>query len=177
MTKRILIIAGSPRKGGNSDALCDQFMLGAKEAGNEVEKLYLSDKNMHYCIGCNACQTTHTCFQKDDMAEILEKMKHADVIVLATPVYFYSMSAQMKTMIDRSVPIYLQLRNKEFYFIATAAEKNEEIERTIDSLRGFTDCLPNAQVKGILYGGNAWNIGDVLALPVMKQAYQMGRSV
>lgn len=177
MKKKILIIAGSPRIGGNSDTLCDQFMDGARSSGHEVEKIYLSKQSIHYCIGCNACQNTHICFQKDDMQSIIEKMKEAKVIVLATPVYFYSMSAQMKTMIDRSVPAYLQLVDKEFYFIATAAEPKEEIERTIDSLRGFTDCLPNAVVKGIVYGGNAWNIGDIKEQSAMEVAYQMGRSV
>lgn len=176
MTKKVLIIAGSPRKGGNSDTLCDQFKKGAEETGAIVEKIYLSDQNIHYCIGCNACQDTHCCFQKDDMQGILGKMKEADVIVLATPVYFYTMSAQMKTMIDRSVPMYLQLMNKEFYFIATAAEPKEEMERTIDSLRGFTDCLPNAVVKGVIYGGNAWKIGDIQKQPAMILAYEMGRN-
>lgn len=177
MTKKVIVLAGSPRKGGNSDTLCNEFIKGAKESGNEVEKIYISDKTIHYCIGCNACQASHTCVQKDDMQEILVKMKEADVIVLATPVYFYSMSAQMKTLIDRSVAMYLELIDKQFYFIATAAEANEEIERTIDSLRGFTDCLPNAQVKGVIYGGNAWQINDIVDMPVMKQAYRMGRSI
>ncbi len=95
--KKILIISSSPRKGGNSDLLCDRFADGAKDSGHTVEKVFLADMNIRYCHGCGACNATHKCVQKDDMALILDKMVNADVIVLATPVYFYSMNGQMKT--------------------------------------------------------------------------------
>ena len=101
MSKNILILSGSPRRGGNSDILCDRFMEGARESGHRAEKVFLRDKNIGYCIGCEAChQNNGVCVQKDDMAEILGKMIAADVIVMATPVYFYTMDAQMKTLID-----------------------------------------------------------------------------
>ena len=87
--KNVLIISASPRKGGNSDTLCDRFAQGAKESGNNVEKIFIAAKNIGYCSGCGVCNSTHKCVQKDDMAEILDKMVSADVIVLATPVYFY----------------------------------------------------------------------------------------
>ena len=99
MSKNILILSGSPRKGGNSDILCDRFMEGARASGHRAEKVFLRDKNIGYCIGCEAChQNNGVCVQKDDMAEILGKMIAADVIVMATPVYFYTMDAQMKTL-------------------------------------------------------------------------------
>ena len=121
MSKNILILSGSPRKGGNSDILCDRFMEGARESGHRAEKVFLRDKNIGYCIGCEAChQNNGVCVQKDDMAGILEKMIAADVIVMATPVYFYTMDAQMKTLIDRCVARYTEISNKAFYFIATA---------------------------------------------------------
>ena len=104
MNKNVLVISASPRKGGNSDTLCDEFIRGAQESGNHAEKIFLASKNIKYCIGCGVCNTTQKCVQKDDMAEILDKMVEADVIVLATPVYFYTMDAQMKTLIDRTVP-------------------------------------------------------------------------
>ena len=106
MSKKVLILSASPRKGGNSDVLCDTFLRGATAAGHSVEKISLRDKNIHYCTGCGVCNRTHRCVQKDDMAEILDKMVAADVIVLATPVYFYTMDGQMKTLIDRTVPRY-----------------------------------------------------------------------
>ena len=102
MTKKVLILSSSPRRGGNSDTLCDEFMRGAIESGNEAEKVFLRDKTIHYCTGCSTCSLHEKpCPQKDDAAEIIEKMVAADVIVMATPVYFYTMSAQMKTLIDR----------------------------------------------------------------------------
>ena len=98
MSKKVLIISASPRKGGNSDALCDQFLLGAKEAGHNVEKVFLRDHKINYCLGCGVCNNTHVCVQKDDMKGLLDKMVDADVIVLATPVYFYTMDAQLKNL-------------------------------------------------------------------------------
>lgn len=114
MNKNILIISSSPRKGGNSDLLCDEFMKGARGAGHRVEKVRLAEKRIGYCRGCGVCNETHACLQKDDMAELLEKALEADVIVLATPVYFYTLSAQMKTFIDRTVPRYLEMRTRSF---------------------------------------------------------------
>ena len=100
--KNVLILSSSPRRGGNSDTLCDEFMQGAIESGHRVEKVFLRDKTIHPCTGCGVCsQYKKPCPQKDDAAEIIGKMLAADVIVMATPVYFYAMSAQMKTLIDR----------------------------------------------------------------------------
>ena len=102
MAKKVLILSSSPRRGGNSDTLCDEFMRGAAESNHEVEKIFLRDKTIHYCTGCSTCSLYQKpCPQKDDAAEIIEKMVDADVIVMATPVYFYTISAQMKTLIDR----------------------------------------------------------------------------
>ena len=143
MAKKVLIISSSPRKGGNSDLLCDEFMKGAIEAGNEVEKIFLKDKTVHPCTGCSVCSMYgKPCPQKDDAAGIVEKMIAADVIVMATPVYFYTMSGQMKIMIDRCCARYTEITNKEFYFIIAAAENDKAMmERTIDGFRGFLDCL------------------------------------
>ena len=179
MSKNVLVISASPRKGGNSDTLCDEFIRGAQESGNHAEKIFLSSKNIQYCIGCGVCNTTHKCVQKDEMAEILDKMVDADVIVLATPVYFYTMDAQMKTLIDRTVPRYAEIRDKDFYFIVAAADTdNNMMERTVEGFRGFTeDCLPNARERGIIYGTGAWQKGDINNSPAMVQAYEMGRGV
>ena len=177
MSKKILIISSSPRKGGNSDLLCDEFIRGASEAGHKTEKVFLRDKNIHYCIGCGVCNSTAQCVQSDDMEQILESMVEADVIVLATPVYFYTMDAQLKTLIDRTVPRYTEMRNKEIYYIMTAADEEiEHMQKTVESLRGFTmDCLDGAVEKGIIYGVGAWNKGEILDNPAMVQAYQMGK--
>ena len=152
MTKKILILSSSPRRGGNSDTLCDEFMRGAIESGNEAEKVFLRDKTIHYCTGCSTCSLHgKPCPQKDDAAEIIEKMVAADVIVMATPVYFYTMSAQMKTLIDRCCGLYTEMKNKEFYFIVTAAEDDRKLmERTVDTFQGFLDCLENPTIKGVV---------------------------
>lgn len=177
MSKKILVISASPRKGGNSDTLCDEFMRGAQEAGSETEKVFLSDKRIGYCTGCGVCNSTHKCVLRDDMAEILGKMVQADVIALATPIYFYTMDGQLKTLIDRTVPRYTEIADKDFYFIVTAADTDQAaMERAISGLRGFTeDCLPNPHEKGIIYGTGAWQIGDIKNSPAMWQAYEMGK--
>ncbi|MGN1411970.1 MAG: flavodoxin family protein [Oscillospiraceae bacterium] len=179
MGKKVLIISSSPRKNGNSDTLCNQFLKGAVETGNQVEKIFLKDKNINYCMGCGVCNNTHKCVQNDDMSIILDKMVNADVIVLATPIYFYTMDAQLKTLIDRTVPRYTEISNKEFYFILTCADTQKSmLTRAVESLRGFTeDCLENPIEKGIIYGVGAWNIGDIKSTPSYNQAYEMGKNV
>ena len=177
MSKKVLIISASPRKGGNSDLLCEQFLLGAKEAGHNVEKIFLRDHKINYCLGCGVCNNTHKCVQKDDMKALLDKMVEADVIVLATPVYFYTMDAQLKTFIDRCVPRYTEISDKDVYFIVSAADTDKNnLAPTIEGLRGFTrDCLEGTKEKGIIYGTGAWQIGEVKVLPIYKKAYEMGK--
>lgn len=177
--KNVLIISASPRRGGNSDTLCDRFAQGAEESGHKVEKVFLTAKNIGYCRGCGVCNSTHKCVQKDDMAEILDKMVGADVIVLATPVYFYSMDGQMKTFIDRTVPRYTEISNKDFYFIMTAADTQKaNLERTMEAFRGFTeDCLDGAREAGIIYGTGAWQMGEIQSTTAYEQAYEMGRNI
>ena len=101
--KKILILAGSPRKNGNSAALCREFARGAEESGHHTELVFLRDKKIGYCLACYHCKENGICAIKDDMADILDKMNVADVIVMASPVYFYSIDAQMKALIDRTV--------------------------------------------------------------------------
>jgi multimeric flavodoxin WrbA len=178
MSKKVLVFSSSPRKGGNSDLLCDRFIEGANEAGNHTEKIFLRDNKINYCTGCGACQEKGKCVQKDDMAELLDKMVAANVLVMATPVYFYSISAQMKTLIDRTCPKYTKIKNKDMYFIITAADtRKKELERTLECFRGFTDCLTGAKEKGVIYGTGLWKIGDVNGSKTMKQAYEMGKAV
>lgn len=173
------MISSSPRKGGNSDTLCDQFRKGAEEAGNFVDKIRLAEMKIDYCSACYACKTKGYCVKQDDMAQIIDKMRNADVIVLATPVYFYTMCAQMKTMIDRTLGGAQQpgLEGKEFYLIATAADGKAEMERTVDGLRGYLECLPGAREMGVIYGAGAWQLGDIQGNPAMQEAYQMGKNI
>lgn len=179
MSKKVLILSATPRKGGNSEILCEEFERGAKEAGNTVELIRLREQDIRYCTGCGVCNSTHRCVQKDGMARILDKMVSVDAIVLATPVYFYTMDAQLKTLIDRTVPRYLEISNKDFYFIVTAADTQQSnLERTVEGLRGFTaECLEGAAEKGVIYGSGAWQKGEIRQTPAMIEAYEMGLSV
>lgn len=176
--KKVLILSGSPRNHGNSDTLCDEFSKGAIESGNEVEKIRVAEKNIGYCRACYACKNVGKCIIKDDMAEVLQKMIDADVIVFASPVYFYSIDAQLKAVIDRTVARWLEVKNKEFYYIVTAADvEKEAAETTLACFRGYADCVEGAKEMGVIYGMGAYEKGEICSTPAVKEAYEMGKSV
>lgn len=180
MSKNVLIISSSARENGNSDTLCNEFMKGALESGHSVHKIRLAEKSIAYCTGCGVCNETAKCVIRDDMDDILKRMVEADVIVLATPVYFYSMNAQLKTMIDRTFPKYQEMSNKKFYYIITAADKDRYmIKKTLDSLRGFTDdCLENPMEGGFVAASGLWEIDDLSRWPeYIEKAYELGKNV
>ena len=180
MSKKVLVISSSPRKGGNSDLLCDKFIQGANESGNNVEKVYLKDKRINYCSGCGFCVENgyNGCSQNDDMGELLEKLLVADAVVLATPVYFYSMCAQMKVFIDRCCAKYTKILNKEFYFIMTAADNDEKLlTPAIEGFHGFLNCLSNPIEKGAIFATGVWQKGDVLNTKYPEIAYEYGKNV
>ena len=174
-----MILSGSPRKGGNSDLLCDEFLRGAQESGNQVEKVFLRSKKVAPCNACYYCKNSGgKCAIPDDMAEILDKMQAADVIVMASPVYFYSIGAQMKAVIARSVARWTNIPNKEFYYIMTAAEDSDTVmDCTLECFRGFAACLDGAQEKGVIYSKGVYEAGAIKGLPAMREAYEMGKQV
>ena len=179
--KNILIISASGRKGGNSDLLCDQFAKGAREAGHTVEKIRLAEKKIGYCTGCYACRKLGKCIQNDDANALVEKMLSADAIVLATPVYFYSMNAQLKALIDRTVSRWTdfgRFKGTEFWLVITAADENKAMmEPPLAGLRGFMrDCMEGSIERGVLYGTGAYEKGAVKDLPVYQEAYEAGRN-
>ena len=178
--KKVLILSGSPRKGGNSDILCDQFAKGALENGNQVEKIRVSEKKIAPCTGCYFCRNSGgRCALNDDMGDILQKIIDCDVLVLSTPVYFYSMCAQLKAVIDRCVARWTEIANKDLYYIMTAAEEDEDtMDGTLACLHGFAMCIDGYEEKGILYGKGVADKGDVVNRPELMQiAYEMGLSV
>lgn len=175
--KNVLVISASPREGGNSDLLCDEFMRGAKEAGHTVEKIRLTDRDINYCTGCLYCIGGRgECSQHDDMGEIFEKILAANVIVLASPVYFLTFNAQMKTFVDRLCPIYSQIHGKDFYFILSAAGGQSSIDSAVQGFRVFTGCLYGNEEKGIIASTGFWDAGRVKGTGVMRQAYDRGRN-
>lgn len=179
MEKQILIIKGSPRKKGNTAALADAFAKGAKENGNAVTEVILKEKTFGDCLGCGVCQGNGgVCVQKDDMTEIYEAMKKADVIVFVSPVYFYSWTSLMKRMIDRTFAVEPFLKDKKFYLLSAGAAPEEQYMQTmIDSFRQYISCFRAGgnEEGGILfaYGTNAPS--DVKEMPVLDEAYRMGK--
>lgn len=112
------------------------------------------------------------------MGEILDKMQAADVIVMASPVYFYSIDAQMKAVIDRSVARWTDIHDKEFYYIMTAAEDGDTVmDCTLECFRGFTVCLDGAKEMGVIYGKGVYEAGSIREMPAMQEAYEMGKRV
>lgn len=178
MAKKVLILSGSPRKHGNSDLLCDEFMRGALEAGHKVEKVRVQEKNIAYCMACYACRDSGNCAIKDDMTEIMQKMIDCDVMVLSSPVYFYSIDAQLKAVIDRSVCRWTEVKNKEMYYIMTAADgERGSMNTTLACFRGYADCVEGAKEKGIIYGTGVYEKGEVKGKHIMHEAYEMGLNV
>lgn len=124
--KKVLVIGASPRKNGNSNKLAEEFARGAADAGNETEIIYLYDKQIGFCKGCLACQNTQKCVIQDDVSLIAEKMKEAEVIAFATPIYFYEMNGQLKTLLDRSNPLYpSDYAFRDIYMLTSAADEEE----------------------------------------------------
>ena len=179
MDKKVLIISTSPRKGSNSDALADAFLRGARESGNEVEKVSLAGKNIQFCRGCFACQNTQRCVIRDDADLIEQKMEHADVLVFATPIYYYEMSGQMKTMLDRGNPLFTtDYAFRDVYFLSTAADTDEEAaERAKSGLEGWIECFPKARLAGSVFGGGVTGTGEMQGKSAMEEAYRMGKGV
>ena len=176
MGKKVLIIGGSPRKDGNSAALCEQFAKGASEAGNQVEMLSLSGKKIGFCTACYTCENGN-CPQQDDVPGIIAKMLDADVIVLATPVYFYTISAQLKALIDRSVMVYPKIAKKEFYFIMTMADTAvENFRGTLEALRGFVMCCKDSRECGIISAAGVYHKGEIAGNPALEEAYNAGKN-
>ena len=179
MNKKVLILSGSPRKGGNSDLLCDEFMCGAAEAGHDVEKIRVAEKKIGYCSACYTCrQPGGACPKKDDMADILQKIIDADVLVLASPVYFYSIDAQMKALIDRMLARWTEVKNKEFYYIVTCAYEDTSAQETaLSCFRGYADCVEGAEEKGVIHGIGVYQSGEIKKSPAFTQAYDMGKAI
>lgn len=179
MNKKILVISTSPRKGGNSETLADEFIRGALEAGNQVEKVVLYDKKISFCKGCLACQKNHRCVIHDDADIIAGKMKEANVLVFATPIYYYEMCGQMKTLLDRANPLYgMDYLFRDVYLLASAADEDDStVDGAAKGLTGWVDCFPKSRLAGVIFAGGADVVGTVKGNPALTKAYEAGRAV
>lgn len=180
---KVVAICTSPRRKGNSEILVDQFLKGARENGHEVEKIILSKYQIHPCIACEYCRKHDSqCFQKDDANTVIDKIIKADVFVLASPIYFYNVSAQLKIVIDRMFAREYEIRNsdkrKKAYFILTSGTPNkQDITSTVESFRGLLKVLKTVDEGGIIYGLGAFEKGDAISHIAFNEAYQMAREI
>ena len=179
MSKNVLVISTSPRKNGNSALLAEEFARGAQQAGNNVEKISLHDKTIGFCKGCLACQKTQRCVIHDDADIIAQKMLAADVIVFATPIYYYEMSGQMKTMLDRGNPLYsADYAFRDIYLLAAAAEDEADtMEGAIHGLQGWLACFEKARLAGTVFAGGVGGVGEINGHAALLNAYEMGKAV
>ena len=180
MSKRVLIISTSLRQDSNSGLLAQQFAQGARQAGHEVEFISLAGKDIRFCKGCLACQTSGRCVIHDDADAIVqEKILHADVLVFATPIYYYEMSGQMKTLIDRANPLFTaDYAYRKVYLLATAAEDDTHaMDGALKGLQGFIDCYEKAELAGTVFAGGVDAPGTAEDHAAVKEAYEMGRQV
>lgn len=177
--KKVLILSSSPRPTSNSDLLCDEFLRGAVAAGHTAQKIRLAGLALNPCLACDYCRSHNCkCVQDDDMKEIVPALMAADVIVLASPVYFHSISAQLKMVLDRTYNSYQNYVNKEFYFLFTSASDSEVMkDGALAGFRSWVRCLPGASEKGFIWGKGLSQQGLTAASPVMQEAYMMGSMI
>lgn len=179
MRKKVLILSSSPRRGGNSETLAAAFAKGALAAGHDVETVYLREKKYGFCRGCLACLKRGKCVIQDDAAEIAAKVHDADVLAFATPVYYYSVSGQLKTILDRMNPLYgTDYAFTKAYLLAAAAEDEPETVRgTETAVQGWVDCFERCTLAGTVFAGGVDGVGDIAGHPSLERAYQVGSEV
>lgn len=177
--KKVIVISTSLRAGSNSDMLADKFIEGAQAAGNEVEKITLSGKNIGFCKGCLACQKLGKCVIDDDANAIMQKVLEADVVCWATPIYYYEMSGQMKVLIDRMNAMYsLDYKFRDVYMLTTAAEDEPEVPKRAEAgLTGWIDCYPKSRLAGTLFCGGVDAPRTIRGSVKLQEAYQLGKNI
>ena len=175
----ILVLSGSPRKGGNTELLAEAFAKGATEGQHHVEIVSVRDYKVNPCLGCNACfNTDGVCAQKDDMAAIYEKMIQADMLVIASPVYFYGISSQLKAVIDRfHNPIRDTFHIKKMALLLVGAASLPELFDAI--LTEYNLCLNffNIEDAGKVLVRGVKEKGDINNTDALNEAYRLGCSI
>ena len=169
MAKNILILSASLRAGSNSETLANAFADGARADGHTVEVISLRGKNIAFCRGCLACQTLGRCVIDDNAVAITEKMQHADVIAFATPIYYYEMSGQLKTLLDRANALFpSDYAFRDIYLLASATE---------DGLEGWIACYEKCRLAGTVFAGGVTEPGAVAGHPALETARAMGAAI
>ena len=179
MEKHVLVVSSSLRNRSNSQTLAEAFAAGAKAAGHQVETITLRGKNLAFCQGCLACQKTGKCVIQDDAPEMVEKMGRAQVIAFATPIYYYEMSGQLKTLLDRANPLYgSDYAFRQIYLLTAAAEDQPFVrQKAISGLQGWIDCFEGVTLMGTVFAGGVSAPGDIEGRPALQAAYDMGKNI
>ena len=179
MSKKVLIISTSLRNNSNSEALANAFAEGARAAGNEVEVVSLRGKTIAFCKGCFACQKLGNCVIRDDANDLTEKLLNAEVVVWATPIYYYEMSGQMKTMIDRANSLYSRdYKFRDVYLLSTATEDERYVdEGAVKGVNGWVACFEKARFAGKVFAGGVTEPGAIAGHKSLAEAHDMGRAI
>lgn len=179
MNKKVLVISTSLRSKSNSERMAEEFMKGAVATGNQVEFISLAGKEIGFCLGCLTCQQTQKCIICDDAMEIAEKMKESEVIAFASPIYYYEMTGQMKTLLDRMNPLFpSDYQFRDVYSLTCAADEEENtLDKAVNGLRGWVECFPKAELKGTVFAGGVTGAGEIEGREALIKSYEMGKSV
>lgn len=177
--KRVMVIKTSLRGHGNTARLADEFAEGAREAGHDVEVISLAGKKISFCLGCWGCLKSHRCVIHDDGDTIVQKMKDADVLVFATPIYYYEMSGQMKTLLDRANALYTaDYRFRDVYLLTAAESTSPKAPLNAENgLKGWISVFSKARFAGSIFAGGTTFDNTILGRPELQQAREMGRKV
>lgn len=177
--KKIIVVSSSPRKNGNSDILAQKFADGAIFAGNEVRFIAVRELDLKFCTGCLYCQSHDKCVLNDGLNGLYEKFQNADVLVFATPVYYYSVCGQLKTFLDRLNPLYPR-KNKftDVYLLATSADDDESaMDGAVKDIQGWIDCFDGVSLKGVIRGVGVTDKGEINGTDFPEKAYETGKNI
>jgi len=187
--KKVFGIYGSPRKKGNTALLLDEFLKGAGEAGAEIKKIYCIDLNFRACIECRQCEKLGHCVLKDDMEKIYPLLEESDIIVLASPIYFYNVSAYAKAMIDRCQAFWARRyvlkqkvgagsKKRKGFFISAGGSRGKKLfDGAVMTMKYFYDALDVKYAGQLLFRGIE-NLEDLKNHPTaLRDAYEAGMAV
>ena len=179
MTKTIVVLSGSPRKGGNTDRLAAAFVEGAESAGKKVSLFRVADMRIAGCLGCNHCfEEKGVCVQQDDESRILDALKEADAYVLASPIYFFSLSAQLRLAIDRSYALLsVGMPAKKAALLLTCGDSTgKAAEGAVATYRGM--CAHSGREDaGIVIAAGLHGPDEIEGRPELDKARALGREI
>jgi len=187
---KVLGIFGSPRKGGNTDLLLEEALKGAIQEGAQVERIHLADLHVLPCKECHGCDRTGECIVEDDMQAIYPKLMEADIVFLASPIFFYGITGWAKALVDRSQAIWVrkyllkdpsfstEVKKRKGFFISVGATKGQKLfEGAILTVKYFFDAI-HAEYAGDLLVRGVDAKGDILKqTDILRQAFEAGRTL